>query len=142
MRVKSYTSYSRGDHYAGDGEYTVSYGTGEATIRDRAGQTIAVCGLGYDCVDPRGGWLREVSDAVFKRCVEVDGLLPDRQKAYADWLAEKWIECFRKPSQGGGMPRAALAEPDRAELIQLGFVLDPNGQSSLPLHDVRSPANA
>ena len=48
MEVKSYTSYSRGDHYAGDGEYTVSYGTGEVTIRDRTGQTIAVCGLGYD----------------------------------------------------------------------------------------------
>ena len=142
MTVDSYKEYSRGDHYAGDGEYTVSYGTGEVTVRDRTGQTIAVCGLGYSRTDPRGGWLREVSDAVFKRCVEVERLLPDRQKAYADWLAEKWIECFRKPSQGGGMPRVALAEPDRAELIQLGFVLDPNGQSSLPLHDVRSPANA
>ena len=140
MEIRSYKEYSRGDHYAGDGEYTVSYGTGEATIRDRTGQTIAVCGLGYDCTDSCGGWLREVSDAVFKRCVEIAGLLPDRQKAYADWLAEKWIECFRNPSQGG-VPRTVLTEPDRTELIQLGFVLDPNGQSSLPLHDVRSSAN-
>jgi hypothetical protein len=95
MTVDSYKDYSRGDHYAGGGEYTVSYGTGEATIRDRTGQAIAVCGLGYGCTDPRGGWLREVSDAVFKRCVEVDGLLSDRQRAYADWLAERWI---------GGLP--------------------------------------
>jgi hypothetical protein len=141
MTVDSYKDYSRGDHYAGGGEYTVSYGTGEATIRDPTGQTIAVCGLDYSRTDPRGGWLREVSDAVFKRCVEVEGLLSDRQKAYVDWLAERWIECFRKSDQGG-MPRLDLVEPDRAELIELGFVLDPNGQSSLPLHDVRSPASA
>src|SRR3989344_5113939 len=123
MMVRSYTSSSRGDHYGGDGEYTVSYGTGEVTIRDRAGQTIAVCGLGYSQTDPHSGWLREVSDAVFKRCVEVEELLPDRQKAYVDWLAKKWIKCFRKPDQRGGMPRVALAEPDRAEFIQLGFIL-------------------
>jgi hypothetical protein len=81
-----------------------------------------------------------VSDATFKRCVEVKDILPERQEAYADWLAEKWIVCFRAPNQGGGMPRVALTEPDRTDLILRGFVPDLNGQVSLPLQDVRSPA--
>lgn len=142
MEVRSYKDYSRGDHYGGDGAYSIPYGTGIATVRDQSGQTVAVCGLGYDQQHPRYGWLREVSDRVFKSCVEVEDILPERQEAYADWLAEKFIECFRTPSRTGSMSAIALAEPSRDELIQRGFVLDPNGQASLPLQDVRSPANA
>lgn len=134
IREESHKEYSRGDHYGGDGEYTVSYGKGEATVCNHTGQTVAVCGLSYGCTDS-SGYLRAVNDAAFKRCVEVNGLLPDREAAYADWFAEKITKAFRSPNRGGGMPTINLAEPDQAELIEHGFILDADGQARLPLYD-------
>lgn len=140
MTVNSHKEYSHGDHYAGDGEYSTYYGRGEATVRDGAGNAIAVCSLGYDNTN-KHGHLRAVSDAVFKSCVEAEDMLPQREKAYADWFAEKLIAQFRASKQGG-VPGFSLIQPDRTELIEHGFILDEDGQARLPLWDTKSLLNA
>lgn len=137
IRVKiwagSATGWSSGDHYAGDGEYTYYYVAGEMCIYDKeTGRPIFACGLTTDS----GRLLAKPSDAHLGRYVEVEGILPDRQAAYADWLAEKWIKCFGEIDQSKGMPRIILDVPDRAELVQRGIVADRNGQASLPLYDL------
>ncbi|MBI4134532.1 MAG: hypothetical protein HY471_00270 [Candidatus Sungbacteria bacterium] len=131
MMAHESTHYSRGDHYAGDGEYTVRHGKGEVTIRDHDGQCLAVCGLAYSHTDAHGR-LRGVNDEIFRKCIEVEGLLPEMKEKYADWLGEQWIDRFRS-HRGLGMPCFALEPPDPQTLIQNGFILDPSGQASLPL---------
>lgn len=131
MNAKGYEDVSRGDHGLGGGAYTKYYGTGEVAVRDKEGRAVAVCGLGFD--EWANGRKRKVDTEAFRRCVEVVGLLPEQEQAYADWFAEKIIAHFRAPNPGGHLPRLALAEPDRAELIRLGFVLDSAGQAALPL---------
>lgn len=132
MTVHETRHYSRGDHYSGDGEYTAQHGEGEVTVRDRDGQCLAVCGLGYAQTN-KFGHLRGVNDEAFRQCIEVDDLLPEMREAYADWLAEQWIDRFRS-HRGIGIPRCSLELPDQQELIRNGFVLDQSGQASLPLH--------
>lgn len=133
MSVEKSEHSSRGDHYAGDGTYTVRYGSGAVTVRDIQGQCIAACQLRYPDTG-QNGHLRAVNDEAFRQCIEVDGLLREQRAAYADWLAERWIERFRS-HRGSGMPGFPLEPPDREEFIRNGFVLDASGQASFPLRD-------
>jgi hypothetical protein len=131
--AKSGTGWSAGDHYADGGEYTYYYVAGDVCIYDKeTGRPIFACSLTTDS----GRLSTKPSDACLGRYVEVEDVLPDRQTAYADWLAEKWIKRFGEFDQSKGIPRIILDVPDCAELVQRGIVADRNGQASLPLYDL------
>jgi hypothetical protein len=139
VRVKVWASRHRGsasesDHYGADYEYTYYLVAGKVCIYDKnTGRPI----FAFDLANP-DTFSSEPSDVVLKGYVETEDLLPDRQEAYADWLAEHWIECFSKFDPSKGILKIVLTEPDRAELVQKGFIADKNGQASLPLYDMQA----
>jgi hypothetical protein len=142
VRVNIWTNsvnrWSSGDHYSGGGEYTEYYVSGEVCIYNQnTGRPIFACGL----TDQGKSYSSRPSDAALKRYVETEKLLPGRQAAYADWLAERWIKYFEGFDQSKGMPRIILTELDPAELVQRGFVADANGQQTLPLYDAQGVSN-
>lgn len=132
MEVKSCMSYSRGDHGMGGGEYEVRYGSGSVVVHDlKQKQCVAAVALTYSRTEP-SGLIREISEEKFQRCIEVSGLLPEREKDYADWLGEAFVKLFRT-HQGPELPRAPLQLPSRELLIQGGFVPSEDGQVALTL---------
>lgn len=111
------------------------WGAGECTVRDKEGTCVAACMLAYpEWAGPNHSH-RAVNDEAFMRCIEVPGLLEHQRVAYVDWLAEEWIRRFRD-ERGVGIPGFQLEAPSTRELIERGFLLDEQGQASLPLATV------
>ena len=126
LRVISDTRTTRGDHYEGHSEYYMYEVVGEATVRDVSGRAVAVCPLGYGNPS-RSNPTAERAKGYF----EPQELIPDRQGAFADWIAQTFVAHFQMPDQQGAVPRIVLIEPSRNTLVELGFVLDQSGQVPL-----------
>jgi len=135
MTRRSMKEYSRGDHGMGGGEYTVYYGAGDVSVRDKSGTCVAACNLGYDEWD-RNHNRQTANDEAFARCIEVPGLLNHKRQEYTDWLADLWIKRFRE-NRKPGIPGFQLEAPAAQELIQLGFMLNEEGQAALSLESTQ-----
>jgi hypothetical protein len=125
---ETHKGYSRGDHYGGEGEYDYHVWKGWVTVRDKAtGELQAVCLCGVS----RERSFRMASTGVF-RTITPEGLLPDMQETYADFMGKR-ILVFFKADRGRGVPYIELEQPSRQELLEAGLILDAEDQRMLAL---------
>jgi hypothetical protein len=125
---ETHTGYTRGDHYDDGGEYVFYTWGGWVTVRNKStGEACASCACGVN----RARSFNLTSEGVRKQ-IFVDEVLSDMKESYADFIAKRVIEVFKK-DRSGERPYIELERPPQEELLKAGLVLDANGQRTLAL---------